>query len=169
MVAESDKESVQVEIFPYRILTPETAQRLLNELYRNGGIIRIMIQGPNMPRFVPYGPGKGTPIDQSKKDRLIEVGDQALELKVKVGRIRLELEGEEYLSGVKAACERTLSFTFQIRRGKFFHDKLTVSGYAKYGKVDDKRLLGLIDPKAKREDRLAILSDEEKTIDEKER
>lgn len=167
MVTKSDTESVQVEIFPSRFLMPQTAQRLLNEIYKNGGIVRIMIHGPNMPRNVPYGPGKGAPIEENR-DLLVQIGDQALELRVKVGRIRLELESEEYLEGLKAACERALPFSFQIKRGKFFHDRLTVSDYAKYGSnVEDKRILGLIDPKAKK-DRLAILSEEQVIIDNNE-
>jgi methyl-coenzyme M reductase subunit D len=126
-----------------------------------------MIHGPNMPRTVPYGPGKGAPIEENK-DLLIQIGDQALELRVKVGRIRLELESAEYIEGLKAACERALPFSFQIKRGKFFHDRLTVSDYAKFGnKVEDKRILGLIDPKAKK-DRLAILSEEQVIIDDNE-
>jgi len=167
MVTESDTKSVQVEIFPSRFLMPETAQRLLNEIYKNGGILRISIQGPNLPRSVPYGPGRGTPIEENK-DLLVQIGDQAFELKVKVGRIRLELESEEYIDGLNAACERALPFSFRIKKGKFFHDRLTVSDFAKYGSnVEDKRILGLIDPKAKK-DKLSILSEEQVTIDDKE-
>jgi methyl-coenzyme M reductase subunit D len=166
MVTKSDTESLQVEIVPSRFLKPETAQRLLNEIYKNGGIRRIMIHGPNMPRTVPYGPGKGMPIEENK-DRLLEIGGQAIELKVTVGRIRLELEREEYVSSVKAACERALPFSFQFRRGKFFHDRMTTSDYAKYGKVEDERILGLIDPKAKK-DKMAILSEESVTFEEEE-
>ena len=167
MVTESDTKSVQVEIFPSRFLMPETAQRLLNEIYKSGGILRISIQGPNLPRSVPYGPGKGSPIEENK-DLLIQIGDQAFELRVKVGRIRLELESEEYLEGLKAACERALPFSFQIKKGKLFHDRLTVSDYAKYGSIiEDKRILGLTDPKAKK-DRLSILSEEQVTIDDNE-
>jgi methyl-coenzyme M reductase subunit D len=142
---------------------PETAQRLLNEIYNNGGMVRIFVQGPNMPRAVPYGPGKGIPIDEHR-DMLVEIGGQAFELTVKVGRISLELENESYFKGLETACERALPFSFQIRRGKFFHDRMTVSDYAKFGEVEDKRILGLIDPKAKR-DKLAVLSDESVTCD----
>ncbi|MDM7912765.1 MAG: methyl-coenzyme M reductase operon protein D [Methanotrichaceae archaeon] len=167
MVTKSDTQSVQIEIFPSRFLTPQTAQRLLNEIYKNGGIVRIMIHGPNQPRVVPYGPGKGAPIEENK-DHLVQIGDQVVELSVKVGRIRLELESESYIDGLKAACERALPFSFQIKRGKFFHDRLTVSDYAKFGsQVEDKRILGLIDPKAKK-NRLAILSEEQVIIDDKE-
>lgn len=166
MVDKSDTDIVQVEIFPSRFLMPETAQRLLNELYANGGIVRILVQGPNLPRTVTYGPGKGTPI-QENRDLLIEVGGQVFELRVKVGRIRLELEGEEYLPGVKAACERALPFSFQIKRGRFFRETSTISDYAKYGKeIKDRRRLGLVDPKAKGEKNLAILSDKKIDMNE---
>ena len=167
MVTASDTASLQIEITPQRYLTPATAQKLLNEIYSNGGIARIMIHGPNLPRTIPYGPGKGTPIDENK-DLLIEVAGQAFELSVKVGRVRLELESEEYMPGLKAACERALPFSFQIKRGKFFHTRPTLSDYAKYGDVEDKRILGLIDPKAKK-DKLAILSEEKVTIEDEER
>jgi len=166
MVTESDTESIQVEIVPSRYLMPATAQVLLNEIYKNGGIIRIMIQGPNLPRSVPYGPGRGAPIEENR-DLLIEVGGQAFELSVKVGRIRLEMESEKYFNGLKAACERVLPFSFNIKRGKFFHTRPTLTDYAKFGKVEDTRILGLIDPKAKR-DKLAILSEEKVTFDDKE-
>ena len=159
MVTKSDTEPVQIEIFPRRFLKPDTAQRLLDEIYNSGGVLRIMVQGPNLPRAVPYGPGKGLPIEEHK-NMLLELGDQALELRVKVGRIWLELESEEHLEGVRAACERMLPFPFSIRKKQLFHTKPTVSDYAKYGsEVEDKRILGLVDPKAKKERYLAILSD----------
>jgi methyl-coenzyme M reductase subunit D len=161
MVTTSDTDAIQVEIVPSRFLMPDTAQHLLEEIYKNGGVVRIMIHGPNLPRTVPYGPGRGTPIEENR-DLLIQIGDQVLELKVKVGRIRLELEGDQYYAGLKEACERALPFSFQIKKGKFFQNRLTVSGYAKYGQVEDERLLGLIDPKAKK-DKLAMLSDQKVT------
>lgn len=159
MVTKSDTEPVQIEIFPRKFLKPETAERLLNEIYRAGGLVRIMIQGPNLPKSVPYGPGRGLPVDENR-DILLKLGDQALELRVKVGRIWLELEGEEYLEGVRAACERTLPFPFEMKQKRLFHTKPTVSDYAKYGSdIEDKRILGLVDPKGKRERDLAVLSD----------
>lgn len=159
MVTKSDTEPVQIEIFPQRFLNPDTAQRLLDEIYKSEGVIRIMIQGPNLPRVIPYGPGKGLPIEEHK-DLLLQLGEQALELRVKVGRIGLELESEEHIEGIRAACERTLPCSFSIKTRQLFHTKPTVSDYAKYGsEVEDKRILGLVDPKAKKERNLAMLSD----------
>ncbi len=163
--SDTDSESVQLEILPSRFLSAETTQRLLNELYKSGGIVRMMIQGPNLPRSITYGPGKGLPIEEHR-NLLVEVGGEAFELRVRVGRVRVELEGEEFIPGVQAACERALPFGFQIRRGKFFREISTISDYAKYGKDVDKRLLGLIDPRAKKDASLAVLS--EKDSDEKE-
>ena len=159
MVTKSDTESVQVEIFPRKFLKPETAECLLREIYRAGGLMRIVIQGPNLAKSVPYGPGKGLPIEENR-DLLLKLGDQALELRVKVGRIWLELESRENIEGVKAACERTLPFPFEIKEKRLFHTKPTVSDYAKYGsEVEDERILGLVDPKGKKERDLAMLSD----------
>ena len=110
----------------------------------------------------------GIPINENR-DLLIEVGGQALELTVQVGRVTLELTNDSYVKGVEAACKRTLPFSFQIKRGKFFHDRMTISDYAKFGdKVEDKRILGLIDPKAKK-DKLVYLSDENVACDKEER
>lgn len=167
MVTKSDTESLQVEIIPQRYLMPDTTQKLLNAIYENGGLTRIMVQGPNLPRTVPYGPGRGAPIDENR-DLLIEVAGQAFELKVKVGRVRLELEDEKYFNGLKEACERALPFPVQIKRGKFFHTKQTLTDYAKFGEVEDSRILGLIDPKAKK-DRMAMLSEEKVTVNDEER
>lgn len=159
MVTKSDTEPVQIEIFPRRFLNPDTAQRLLEEIYKTGGVLRIMIQGPNLPKAVPYGPGKGIPIEEHE-NMLLELGDQALELRVKVGRIGLELESEDCIEDVRAACERTLPFSFNISKRQLFHTRPTVSDYAKYGSdVEDKRILGLVDPKAKKEKNMAMLSD----------
>ena len=167
MVTASDTESIQVEIIPQRYLMPATTQKLLNAIYENGGLVRIMIHGPNLPRSVPYGPGRGSPIEENR-DLLIDVGGQAFELSIKVGRIRLELQSEKYFDGLKAAWERALPFSVQLKKGKFFHDRQTLTDYAKFGEVDDKRILGLIDPRAKKE-RLAILSEEKVTIEDEER
>jgi len=167
MVTESDTGSIQVEIIPSRFLLPATAQKLLNEIYGNGGIIRIMFHGPNLPRSVPYGPGRGAPIEENR-NLLIEVAGQAFELKVKVGRVRLELADEKYFNGLKEACERALPFPVHLKRGKFFHTRQTLTDYAKFGEVEDSRILGLIDPKAKK-DRMAILSEEKVTINDEER
>ncbi len=58
--ASNTENSIQIEIFPSRILSPpETAQKLLVELSQVDGILRVMIQGNRLPEKVGYGPGTG--------------------------------------------------------------------------------------------------------------
>jgi len=141
MVTESDTESIQVEVVPSRYLMPATAQKLLNAIYEMGDR-QDNHPRPQPSRSVPYGPGRGVSIEENR-DLLIEVAGQAFELCVKVGRIRLELESKKYFDGLKAACERALPISFQIRQGKFFHTRQTITDYAKFGNVEDTRILGL--------------------------
>jgi len=62
------------------------------------------------------------------------------------------------------------NISVQVKKGRFFRESPTVSDYAKYGPVKekDRKMLGMIDPKAKR-DRLSMLSDKNAAIDKEER
>lgn len=40
---------IQIKIFPQRLLQPETAERLLNEIDHVNGVIRMLIGGKNLP------------------------------------------------------------------------------------------------------------------------
>jgi len=153
---------LQVEIFPHRLLQPETAERLLNEIDCVEGVNRILIQGQNLPAKVPCGPGTGTDVDHPDR-RVIHVGGEAFELRVLVGRVRVEVEDEETKVRLKQACERALPFSFTFREGHFIKRKPTLTDYGKYGfkgkrsnkiNLKDERVLGLVDPKAKVEGRL---------------
>lgn len=140
--------SIQIEIFPIRILSPETAQKLISELYQVEGIIRVMVQGQRLPEKVGYGPGTGEKVEHPLR-KPIQIGDQVIELKISVGRIRLELSNAEVKEKVRAVCEKVLPFSFEFREGHFFRKKPTVTDYAKLGPEADSRLLGMVDPKAK--------------------
>ncbi|MGB9929446.1 MAG: methyl-coenzyme M reductase operon protein D [Methanosarcina sp.] len=146
--ASNKEDSIQIEIFPSRILSPETAQKLMVELYKVDGIIRVMVQGPTLPEKVSYGPGTGEKVEHPLR-KPIQIGDQVIELKISVGRIRLELENVEAKEKVREVCERLLPFSFEFREGYFFRRKPTVTDYAKLGPEADPRLLGMVDPKAK--------------------
>lgn len=154
---DNKSDSLQVEIFPQRLLMPETAQKLLTAIYGVGGITRINIQGQNLPQSVPAGPGTG--IAMSHPDRkLIQIGDQALELQISVGRIQLEIDSEETRAKVKEVCEQVLPFKFEFRDGYFLRSKATVSDYAKFGPNANSQALGLVDPKAKLSEKACVLS-----------
>jgi methyl-coenzyme M reductase subunit D len=139
---------IQIEIFPSRILSPETAQKLMVELYQVDGIIRVMVQGNRLPERVSEGPGTGEKVEHPLR-KPIQIGDQVIELKISVGRIRLELSNAEAKEKVREVCEKMLPFSFEFREGNFFRRKPTVTDYAKLGPEADPRLLGMVDPKAK--------------------
>lgn len=146
MVATSNSDPLQYEIFPRRMLTPARAQELLNRLEKIEGVTRVLIQGPKLPLTVPYGPGRGAPVDHSDRE-IIRVSDQAIELQVKVGRIRLESE-HDVMEEIRTLCEELFPFPFELKEGIFLRRKATVSDYVKYGPdelVEDKSIYGMTD------------------------
>lgn len=158
--ASNKEDSIQIEIFPSRILSPETAQKLMTELYQVDGIIRVMVQGPTLPEKVSYGPGTGEKVEHPLR-KPIQIGDQVIELKISVGRIRIELSNAEAKEKVRDVCEKILPFPFEFREGHFFRRKPTVTDYAKLGPEADPRVLGMVDPKA-RINKLVFIEKQEK-------
>lgn len=146
--ASNTENSIQIEIFPSRILSPDTAQKLMAELYKVDGIIRVMVQGNRLPEKVSSGPGTGEKVEHPLR-KPIQIGDQVIELKISVGRVRVELSNAEDKEKVREVCDKLLPFSFEFREGNFFRRKPTVTDYAKLGPEADPRLLGLVDPKAK--------------------
>lgn len=156
---------IQVEIFPQRVLLPDTAEQLLNAIDDIPGVIRMVINGPSLPRRVTCGPGTGTPVNHPDR-RIINVSGQAFELNIRVGRIQVEVKDRKVKEEIRKAAEKVLPFAFEFREGFFLKRKATLTDYAKYGfksredesiNLEDERLLGLIDPKAKPQDRICML------------
>ena len=161
----TEKKPIQVRIFPKRLLLPETTEKVLNEIDRAEGVIRMLINGKNLPRKVTSGPGTGTDVNHPDR-KIIHVGDCALELHIIVGEILVEVEDESAFENVRKACERALPFSFEFKRGHFIKKRPTLTDYGKYGfksredesiNLEDERLLGLIDPHAKAEGNLCIV------------
>jgi len=163
--ASNTENSIQIEIFPSRILSPDTAQKVMTELYKVDGIIRVMVQGNRLPEKVSSGPGTGEKVEHPLR-KPIQIGDQVIELKISVGRIRVELSNAEDKEKVREVCDKLLPFSFEFREGNFFRRKPTVTDYAKLGPEADPRLLGLVDPKAKTNQLVFIEKQEKKDKDE---
>jgi methyl-coenzyme M reductase subunit D len=163
----SDKPK-QIRIFPRRLLLPETAEKLLNELDSVKGVVRMLISGKNLPRKITCGPGTG--MDVNHPDRIIiHVSGCAFELHVIVGEVLVEVDNESAVEELRKACERALPFPFEMKRGYFIKSKPTLTDYGKYGfksrtdetiNLEDERILGLIDPHAKVETNLCIIKAE---------
>ena len=164
----TDSKTIQIKVFPQRLLQPHTAETVLNEIDKVKGVIRMVLGGKNLPRKVMCGPGTGADVNHPDR-RIINVGDQAFELQIVVGDIIVEVEDESNLDDLRKACERGLPFPFEFKRGFFIKKKATLSDYGRYGfksktdesiNLDDERLLGLMDPHAKAEDKLCIIDSE---------
>jgi methyl-coenzyme M reductase subunit D len=157
---------IQIKVFPNRLLQPQTAEKLLNEIDQVKGVIRMLIGGKNLPRKVTCGPGTGSDVNHPNME-VIHVGDCAFELHVMVGEIIVEVEDESSKEELRKACERALPFPFEFKQGFFIKTKATLVDYAKYGfksktdesiNLEDERMLGLMDPHAKAEKSLCILN-----------
>src|SRR5574341_2136478 len=106
---------IQVRIFPQRLLQPETDEKVLNEIDQVKGVIRMLINGKNLPRKVTCGPGAGADVNHPDR-KIIHVGDCAFELHIIVGEVVVEVEDENTVEEVKKACERALPFSFEFKR-----------------------------------------------------
>ena len=91
----------------------------------------------------------------------IQIGDQVVELKICVGRIRVELSNAEAKEQIREVCEKLFPFPFEFREGHFLKKKPTVTDYAKLGPGADPRFLGMVDPKS-RADQLIFIEKQEK-------
>ncbi len=160
---------IQIKIFPQRLLQPQTAEKLLNEIDQVKGVIRMLIGGKNLPRKITCGPGTGSEVNHPNME-VIHVGDCAFELHVMVGEIIVEVEDESSKEELRKACERALPFSFEFKQGFFIKTKATLVDYGKYGfksktdesvNLEDERILGLIDPHAKAKNNLCIINSEE--------
>ncbi len=167
--ASVEDKPIQIRIFPQRLLQPETTEKILNDIDQVKGVIRMLLSGKNLPRKVTSGPGTGADVNHPDR-KIINVGDCAFELHIIVGEILVEVEDECAMEEVREACERTLPFSFEFKRGHFIKRKPTLTDYGKYGfrsrtdeqiNLEDERILGLTDPHAKVEDNLYITRKEE--------
>ena len=140
----------QLRSVPMRFLNPETVEILLDRLFRVGGIRRLVLNGPSIPATVPYGPARGT-ANPTTYRRTIQVCGEEYLLGVQVGTILLELEDSSLIPDIKAACDEVFAdkFPYGITEGIYMRSNMTTTDYAKYGIVDDVRILGMTDPKSK--------------------
>jgi len=145
----TDTEFPQCRIVTERFLNPDTVEKILNKLVVIPGIRRIVINGPNIPQVVPYGPARGLPNPHTDR-KTIRVGETEVDLRVQVGTILLELESSEVVNQIEKACEEVFTnFTFAVKEGKFMRSTPTQVDYAKYGPNANEIMIGLVDPKNK--------------------
>ncbi len=140
---------MDIEIFPHRLLSADTTEKLLNNLEELEGVKRMVIQGQRLPQ------------DKKNPDRrVITILGEEVDLQVKTGRVFMEIEEEDIIEQVKAICEDNLPFGYNIHVGTFIRKQKTVSDGLKYGEATDKipeELVGLTDQNAQLSERATII------------
>lgn len=140
---------MDIEIFPHRLLSADTTEKLLNNLEELEGVKRMVIQGQRLPQ------------DKKNPDRrIITILGEEVDLQVKTGRVFMEIEEEDIIEQVKAICEDNLPFGYNIHVGTFIRKQKTVSDSLKYGEATDKipeEMVGLTDQNAQLSERATII------------
>ncbi len=141
---------MDIEIFPHRLLGADTTEKLLNDLEEIEGVKRMVIQGQRLP-----------PAEEGHPDRrTIKIKGQEVELKVKTGRVLLEIEDEGAIDEIKKVCKELLPFGFEVHLGKFIRSQKTVTDEIKYGEFLEEipdELIGLTDQNARLSERATII------------
>lgn len=140
---------MDIEIFPHRLLSADTTERLLNDLEGIEGIKRIVIQGQRLP-----------PKEINENHRTIILKGEEIDLQVQTGRILMDIEDEEIIDEIRSICEDLLPFGFNLHVGTFIRKHKTVTDNIKYGKALNqisKEMVGLTDQNAQLSERATIL------------
>ncbi|MBZ9570287.1 methyl-coenzyme M reductase operon protein D [Methanobrevibacter sp. TMH8] len=143
---------MDIEVFPHRVLGADTTEKLLNGIEGLDDVKRTVIQGPRLP---PEDPNENPKYADRRR---ITVNGKEVELKVKTGRIFVEISNESTIDEIKEICSEHLPFGFDINIGKYIRTQKTVSDSIKYGDADiPDELIGMTDQSAKLADRVTII------------
>jgi methyl-coenzyme M reductase subunit D len=143
---------MDIEIFPHRLLSANTIEKLLNDLEAVEGIKKLIIQGQRLPSE-----------EINPEHRKIKVKGEEIDLQVQTGRVLMEIENEEIIDEIKAICEDHLPFGFNIHIGTFIRKQKTVTDELKYGDILDdvsEDMVGLTDQNAQLSERVTIIKKE---------
>lgn len=145
---------MDIEIFPHRLLSTDTTERLLNDLEEVDGIKKIVIQGQRLPSA-----------DNNTERRIIKVKGEEIDLQVQTGRVFMEIEDEEIIDDIKIICDDHLPFGFDVSMGTFIRKQKTVTDQIKYGKALNEiseEMVGLTDQNAQLNERASIIKKEKR-------
>jgi methyl-coenzyme M reductase subunit D len=143
---------MDIEIFPNRVLGADTTEKLLNGIESIDDVKRSVIQGPRLP---PEDPNEDP---KYAERRQITVNGKEVNLKVKTGRIFVEISNESTIDEIRKICNEYLPFGFDINIGKYIRSQKTVTDNLKYGDTDiPDELIGMTDQYGKFDDRVTII------------
>ena len=144
---------MDIEIFPHRILSADTTETLLNQIESLNSVKRTVIYGPRLPPLDDLGRKYGD-------RRQITVNGKEIELKVKTGRIWVEIENEDVIKQIDDICKNNLKFGYDINTNtkQYIRKEKTVTDNMKYGDVDlPEELIGITDQHSKFSDSVSFI------------
>lgn len=149
---------MDIEIFPYRILGADTTEKLLNGIESLNDVKRTVIHGPRIP------PEDDTLDPKYRDKREIVVKGKTIELKVKTGRIFVEISTESTIDQIEEICSKYLPFGFDINTSKsqYIRTQKTVTDHIKYGDAElPDELIGMTDQTAQFADSISFIDTDE--------
>jgi methyl-coenzyme M reductase subunit D len=124
----------EVLIFPHRLLSAETTEKLLNRIYKVGHVRQVNVSGEGLPSKVSSGPHTGLPVDHPQR-KVINVNGKEVELQLQVGRVFVEIDDIDNLQGaldeIEKICQEILTFGFNLEVGRYSKYKPTLTDYRK--------------------------------------
>ena len=148
---------MDIEIFPHRILGADTTEALLNQIESLSSVKRTVVYGPRLPPLDDLGRKYGD-------RREITVSGKKIELKVKTGRIWVELETEDAIDEIDEICKNNLNFGYDINtsRSQYIRKERTVTDTLKYGDIDlPDELIGMTDQHSKFSESVSFIEKKE--------
>jgi len=124
----------EIMIFPSRLLSAATTEKVLNCICSIKHVRQVTCQGENLPAKLTLGPHAGLPVNHPERKN-INVKGKDTELRVQVGRIFVEIDDidnvKKAMEDIEKVCEEMLPFGFDLEVGRYSKFKPTVSDYAK--------------------------------------
>lgn len=148
---------MDIEIFPHRILGADTTETLLNQIEALDSVIRTVVYGPRLPPLDDLGRKYGD-------RREITVNGKKIELKVKTGRIWIEIKTEEAIDQIDEICKNNLDFGYDINTNKaqYIRKERTVTDNMKYGDIElPEELIGITDQHSKFSESVSFIEKKE--------
>ena len=147
---------MDIEIFPYRILSSDTSEKLLNNIEALEDVQRIVIHGPR------FQDNDATLPPKYRERRVIEVLGKNVTLQVKPSRIFVEITLESTIDEIEEICNEFLPFGFDINqdRSQYIRKTKTITDDIKYGDALPDDLVGMTDQYSKFDKYVSILKKE---------
>jgi len=124
----------EILIFPNRLLSAETTEKLLNRIYEVPHVRQVNVSGESLPAVATIGPAKGQPVNHPER-KVINVKGKEVELRLQVGRVFVEVDDIDHvqatLGELDKICQEILTFGYSMEVGRYSKYRPTVTDYKK--------------------------------------